>query len=107
MKQRLTALLAAATLTSGLAMAKIYKGTVYGAEDGEPLIGASVAVKGQQIGVTTDIDGNFAIDIPDGAKYIIISYVGMEPMEIPVNRLKERGNEYSLRNPPMPLMKSW
>lgn len=33
---------------------------------GEPLIGASVTIEGAHIGVTTDIDGNYEIDVPEG-----------------------------------------
>ena len=43
-------------------------GVVTSAEDGEPLIGASVQVKGNPSqGVATDIDGNYTISVPAGA----------------------------------------
>ncbi|MDR3137286.1 MAG: TonB-dependent receptor [Tannerellaceae bacterium] len=56
-------------------------GIVLGEEDGEPIIGASVVVKGASTGTITDIDGRFALDAPKGAT-LIISYVGMKPIEI-------------------------
>ena len=96
MKQRIVTLLAAATLTTGLAMGKVYTGTVYSAADGEPLIGATVAVQGTGTGVSTDVDGEFSIDIPDNAKTLLVRYVGMEPMEISVKSLKKQGNEFRL-----------
>lgn len=80
MKQRMITLLAGLTLTSGMAMAKIYSGTVWAVGEDEPLIGATVMVKGTSIGVTTDIDGNFQLDVPEKGKVIVISYVGMEPL---------------------------
>lgn len=49
--------------------------------NGEPLIGASIVVKGQQNGVVADIDGNFQIDAPEGSTLLITS-VGFEPKEI-------------------------
>ncbi len=58
------------------------KGTVYDETD-EPIIGASVIVKGTQMGVNTDIDGNFAIpNVPKDA-IIVFSYIGMVDQEIP------------------------
>ena len=51
--------------------------------DGEPLIGATVKVKGAQSGAITDYDGNFSLDVPaDGI--IMISYVGYKDREIAV-----------------------
>lgn len=88
--------MAAATLTSSLAIAKVYTGTVYSAEDGEPLIGATVAVKDTGVGVSTDVDGEFSIDVPEKGKFLVIRYVGMDPIEFPVNRLKNQGNEFRL-----------
>ena len=51
--------------------------------DGEPLIGATVKVKGAQSGAITDYDGNFSLDVPaDGV--IVISYIGYKDREIAV-----------------------
>jgi TonB-linked SusC/RagA family outer membrane protein len=90
-------LLAGLTLTSGMAMAKIYSGTVWAVGEDEPLIGATVMVKGTSIGVTTDIDGNFQLDVPEKGKVIVISYVGMEPLEMQVAKLRDKGNEIYLQ----------
>lgn len=56
------------------------KGTVTSEEDGEPLIGATVRVKGAPTGVTTDIDGQYTINVSKGA-ILQFSYVGYEPQE--------------------------
>ena len=96
MKQRIITLATALSLTSGLAMAKIYTGTVWAVGDDEPLIGATVMVKGTSVGVTTDIDGNFSIDIPEKSKFLVISYVGMEPKELQIGKLREKGNQIYL-----------
>lgn len=45
---------------------------------GEPLIGASVIVEGENKGVTTDIDGNYEIDVPEGGR-LMFSYIGFTP----------------------------
>ena len=52
-------------------------------QNGEPLIGATVRVKGAQSGVVTDYDGNFAIDAPANAT-LLVSYVGYVDREIAV-----------------------
>ena len=52
--------------------------------DGEPLIGATVRVKGSDVGVITDLDGNFQVDAPANAT-LLISYVGFKDREIAVN----------------------
>ena len=42
----------------------------------EPLIGVSVLVKGTTIGLITDIDGQYKIDVPDANSVLVFSYVG-------------------------------
>lgn len=60
-------------------------GVVISAEDNEPVIGASVVVKGNtSIGTVTDLDGNFQLSVPDGAKILVVSYVGMKSQEVKV-----------------------
>ena len=52
-------------------------------QDGEPLIGATVRVKGASSGSETDIDGNFQIDAASNAT-LVISYVGYKDREVAV-----------------------
>ncbi|MEL7160444.1 MAG: SusC/RagA family TonB-linked outer membrane protein, partial [Bacteroidota bacterium] len=52
---------------------------------GEPLIGASVMVKGTSSGTVTDFDGQYSLQVPEGAEYLILSYVGYETREEPLN----------------------
>ena len=49
--------------------------------DGEPVIGASVVVKGAHQGVSTDIDGKFSLTAPKGAT-LVISYIGCATQEV-------------------------
>ena len=57
-------------------------GKVISGDDNEPIIGASVVVKGTSIGTVTDFEGNFSLEMPEGASEIVISYIGMEPVEV-------------------------
>ncbi|KAA6337771.1 TonB-dependent receptor SusC [termite gut metagenome] len=60
-------------------------GVVLNEEDQEPIIGATVLVKGTPIGVITDWNGKFSLtNIPSSAKMLEISYIGMKTQEIPV-----------------------
>ncbi len=54
-------------------------------EQGEPAVGAVVAVPGSKTGVPTDIDGNFKISVPDNAKTLKISYLGYFDENVPVS----------------------
>lgn len=82
--KKLTYLLLCLTLGIGLATAQTTKvtGTVISAEDSEPIIGASVIVKGTTTGTVTDFDGAFSLDVPTSAKTLVISYVGMIAREV-------------------------
>lgn len=48
---------------------------------GEPLIGASVTVKGASVGTITDMDGNFSLSVPAGAT-LVVSYIGYTQQEL-------------------------
>ncbi len=65
-------------------------GTLIG-EDGDPLIGVNVLVKGTDLGTITDIDGNYSINAKDG-DVLIYSYVGFQDQEVVVGS----GNSYSI-----------
>ena len=71
----------------GLVNAQVSKvtGTVTSHEDGLPVVGASVLVKGTQIGTVTDIDGNFTItNVPSSAGTLVVSFIGMKTQEVAV-----------------------
>lgn len=87
MKLRLTSLkwgLLLMVLTlSNLAIAqRTISGTVTDAENGDPLIGANVLVVGTSSGVVTDLDGNYSLDVPDGATALEFSYTGYTSQQI-------------------------
>lgn len=53
-------------------------------ESGDPLIGATVKVVGERIGVSTDLDGHYTLKIPATAKQLSFSYVGYENLVVDV-----------------------
>uniref|UniRef100_UPI003EC0FEDA SusC/RagA family TonB-linked outer membrane protein n=1 Tax=Parabacteroides goldsteinii TaxID=328812 RepID=UPI003EC0FEDA len=61
------------------------EGSVISADDGLPVIGASIVVKGTMVGIVTDYDGNFTLEVPSNGKVLIVSYVGMLTQEVPVS----------------------
>ena len=58
-------------------------GVVSDANDGNPLVGVSVIVKGTTLGTVTDLDGRYTIKVSQGAT-LVFSYIGMEKQEISV-----------------------
>ena len=68
---------------SAMAQDRTVTGKVAGGEDNEPLVGASVVIKGTIKGTLTDLDGNFSIEAPETAT-LIISFVGYATKEISV-----------------------
>lgn len=64
------------------------KGTVYSEDDMEPVIGASVMVKGSKAGTVTDVDGQFRLSsVPAGSK-LVVSYLGMQTREVEASSAK-------------------
>lgn len=54
-------------------------------EDGEPLPGVTVLVKGSTIGTVTDFDGNYSLTLPNSGRYLVFSYIGFQQQELPVS----------------------
>lgn len=71
MERKLVLLLTCLIASIGLMTAQISQvtGIVKSAEDGEPIIGATILVEGTSIGTVTDLDGKFIIsNLPSSAK---------------------------------------
>ena len=60
-------------------------GTVTSATDGAPLIGVNILVKGTTVGASTDIDGRYALESPTPNDTLVVSYIGFQTQEIPIN----------------------
>ena len=63
---------------------KTIKGLVISADDGEPIIGATILIQGTSVGTITNIDGEFALQVPETATTAVFSYVGMKSQELPI-----------------------
>lgn len=81
MKRKLMMFLALFFIGLGVSVAQTQvRGTIVD-DAGEPVIGATIQIKGSGQGTVTDIDGNFALSAPSNAT-LIVSYVGMITKEV-------------------------
>lgn len=64
-----------------LAQSQTISGTVLNAADDEPIIGASVQVKGTSKGTITDVDGKFSLEV-EPASVLVVSFIGMGTQEV-------------------------
>ena len=72
---------------TGLAIAQTQRvsGVVTSEEDGQPVVGAAVVVKGTQIAAVTDVNGNFTLpEVPESANTLVVSCLGMQTQEVAV-----------------------
>ncbi len=53
-------------------------------EQGQPLPGTTVLVKGTTIGTTTDLEGRYSLTLPNTAKTLVFSFIGMRTEELPI-----------------------
>jgi TonB-linked SusC/RagA family outer membrane protein len=83
MKKKFIYLLTGMLLSMGLAVAQtqLASGIVVD-EIGEPVVGASVRVKGINLGIITNIEGKFTLNVPSSAKTLVVSFLGYATQEI-------------------------
>ena len=89
MKRKLMLLLTCLFVGIGLVTAQITKvtGTVISEEDGLPVVGASILVKGTTVGTVTDMDGKFTLsNVPSSAKTLVVSFIGMATQEVAIRQ---------------------
>ncbi len=72
-------------LTANVFAQTTVRGTIVDANSGETLIGASAAIEGTTTGVTTDVDGKFEFQIPNGSQNLIFTYIGYSNVSKKVN----------------------
>ena len=87
MKRKFMLLLTCLFIGIGLVTAQVTKvtGTVISEEDGLPVVGASILVKGTAVGTVTDMDGKFQLpNVPSSAKTLVISFIGMATQEVAI-----------------------
>jgi len=68
--------------------AQTVTGTVTGADDGQPLPGVNIMIKGTSQGTITDLNGNYTIDVSGEDAVLVFSYVGFLPQEQTVGSKK-------------------
>ncbi|WP_455083198.1 carboxypeptidase-like regulatory domain-containing protein [Prevotella aurantiaca] len=78
-------------LSDGAGDAIVVRGSVIFKEDKEPVIGASIIVLGTQKGLVTDLDGNFAVKVPQDAN-LKISFIGCKDKIIKAKDLLDKKN---------------
>lgn len=66
----------------GFAMAQRNISGTVSDEAGEPLIGASILVKGTSSGTVSDVDGSFSLSVPAGGTTLVVSYTGFNTKEV-------------------------
>lgn len=81
MNKLILTIVAMFTLSVSVFAQKTVTGTVTAASDGFGIPGVNVIVKGTTIGVATDIDGNFTLEVPDENVIIQFSAIGMKTVE--------------------------
>ena len=72
---------------SSFAQTITIQGTVKNAEDGMPIPGVNVLIKGTSNGIVTDFDGNYTIKTDKGS-VLVFSYIGMKPQSVTVGNNK-------------------
>jgi hypothetical protein len=66
-----------------LAQERTISGRLTSSEDGSPLPGVSITIKGTNVGTATDADGYYSIQVPIGAT-LVFSFIGMQTREVVV-----------------------
>lgn len=87
MRKGLTALFLILICLSGqvLAQSRTIKGKVTAADDGTPIIGATVIAKGTNVGTVTNADGVYSLNVPDGVDVLVVKFIGMRDQEARIN----------------------
>src|SRR5512133_514472 len=65
------------------------KGTVTSKDDGSPIPGVSIVVKGTTIGTVSDFEGKYSLPVPQNTVSLIFSLVGMKTIEVPIEGRSE------------------
>src|SRR5699024_868144 len=67
----------------------LVSGTVTDGQNGETLPGVNIMVKGTTIGTSTDQNGNYELDVPSYQDTLVVSFVGYQRQEVPINGRQE------------------
>ncbi|WP_372950028.1 SusC/RagA family TonB-linked outer membrane protein [Mariniphaga sp.] len=86
MGKKILAILFIAWLSLCFANAQVYRisGIVTDSDQGSPLSGVSVVVKGTTLGTVTNQDGYYQLNLPENTQTLVFSFIGMKTLELPV-----------------------
>ncbi|MFT5885614.1 MAG: outer membrane cobalamin receptor, partial [Arcticibacterium sp.] len=77
-------------MTTSVFAQSVISGTITDGSNNEPLIGASVSIKGTSIGTTSDIDGKYTLkSVPAGSATLVVSFISYTRQEIAINSQNE------------------
>lgn len=81
----MAAVLSLASTSAVTAQSQTVTGVVTSVEDGAPLPGVNVVIKGTTEGTATDVDGRYTLNISSSDATLVFSFIGLQTVEIPVN----------------------
>lgn len=70
------------------AQTKTISGIVTSSDDKQPVVGATVLVKGTKTGSITDLEGKYSINIKGSDATLVFSMIGMKPVEVKVGKIR-------------------
>jgi TonB-linked SusC/RagA family outer membrane protein len=71
-------------LSTVLAQTRTITGTVTASDNGTPVPGATVFVKGTTIGSVSQADGRYSVNVPQDAEFLVVSFIGMRTQEVEI-----------------------
>jgi TonB-linked SusC/RagA family outer membrane protein len=84
MQKQLLCLLLLLVANLSFGQDRVVSGVVRAAEDGTPLPGVNVVVKGTNVGATTDAEGNYKISVPSGSETLVFTFIGLRSTEVTI-----------------------
>jgi TonB-dependent starch-binding outer membrane protein SusC len=87
MKQSLlfTILFMLLVAANALAQNQVVTGKVTSKDDGQPMIGVSVLVQGTNKGTSTDVEGNYSIDVAPGENVLVFTFIGYKNQTVEIS----------------------
>ena len=82
---KLTAALLLTLISQVFYAQKIIQGRVTSSATNDPLIEATIQVKGTLVGTTSDADGRYSVYVPSGAVSLVFAYSGYVSQEVPIS----------------------
>ncbi|EPR71646.1 TonB-dependent receptor plug domain-containing protein [Cyclobacterium qasimii] len=80
----LTVLICGVSCQLASAQSRTIKGAVTESGDSEPVLGASILIKGTATGTVTDLNGQFELVVPSNESILVVSFIGFQSQEIVV-----------------------